>query len=144
MWRNPATNLFRQAFRAAARPGSLSSSTSRFSGLPAPSLRRYCGAAAADGGDGEGNGNAMTYAEAKRLMRLVNVGSLKEKLGMEDKEVIPYAELLEACQTIGVAKSAAEAAAFARVLDEAGVILLFRDRVYLHPDKVSRFLVDFF
>lgn len=78
----------------------------------------------------------MTYAEAKRLMRLVNVGALKEKLGMEDKEVISYGELLEACESIGVAKSATEAAAFARVLDEAGVVLLFRDKVYLHPDKV--------
>ncbi|MCI15139.1 hypothetical protein A2U01_0036275, partial [Trifolium medium] len=28
------------------------------------------------------------------------------------------------------------ASAFAKVLDEAGVILLFRDKVYLHPDKV--------
>lgn len=133
MWRNPATNLLRQAFRAGARPGPVSSSASRLLGLPRPSLRHYCGPVTADG---EGNGNAMTYAEAKRLMRLVNVGALKEKLGMEDKEVIPYAELLEACESIGVAKSAAEAAAFARVLDEAGVILLFRDKVYLHPDKV--------
>ncbi|XP_057772669.1 calcium uniporter protein 5, mitochondrial-like [Salvia miltiorrhiza] len=133
MWRNPATNLLRRALRTA-----VSSSASRLSGFPAPSFRRYCGGGGATVGDGDGEGdrNAMTYAEAKRLMRLVNVGALKEKLGMEDKEVIPYAELLEACESIGVAKSAAEAAAFARVLDEAGVILLFRDRVYLHPDKV--------
>ena len=26
---------------------------------------------------------------------------------------------------------------FARILDEAGVVLLFRDKVYLHPDKVK-------
>ncbi|KAL1541013.1 calcium uniporter protein 5, mitochondrial-like [Salvia divinorum] len=128
MWRNPAANLLRRALRAP-----VSSYASRLS-LPAPSFRRYC--AGAGEGDGDGNGNSMTYVEAKRLMRLVNVGALKEKLGMEDKEVIPYAELLEACQSIGVAKTAAEAAEFARVLDEAGVILLFRDRVYLHPDKV--------
>ena len=34
---------------------------------------------------------------------------------------------------MGVARSAA----FAQVLDEDGVILLFRDKVYLHPDKVK-------
>lgn len=73
-------------------------------------------------------------------MRLVNVEALKEKLGMEDKEVISYDELLKACENMGVAKSACEAAAFARVLDEAGVVLLFRDQVYLHPDKVCIFM----
>ncbi|KAK6234478.1 Calcium uniporter protein [Theobroma cacao] len=79
---------------------------------------------------------SITFAEAKKLMRLVNVESLKTKLGMEGKEVIGYSELLEACESMGVARSLDEAIAFARVLDEAGVVLLFRDKVYLHPDKV--------
>ncbi|XP_022731150.1 calcium uniporter protein 5, mitochondrial-like [Durio zibethinus] len=79
---------------------------------------------------------SITFPEAKKLMRLVNVESLKTKLGMEGKEVIGYSELLEACESMGVARSLEEAIAFARVLDEAGVILLFRDKVYLHPDKV--------
>ncbi|KAM4083684.1 hypothetical protein ACJW30_08G076400 [Castanea mollissima] len=80
--------------------------------------------------------SAMSLAEAKRLMRLVNVESLKKKLGMEGKEVIGYSELIQACKSMGVARSNEEAADFAQVLDEAGVILLFRDKVYLHPDKV--------
>ncbi|XP_059626344.1 calcium uniporter protein 6, mitochondrial-like [Cornus florida] len=90
--------------------------------------------ATADGGGGEGD--KISYAEAKKLMRLVNVESLKMKLGMEGKEVIGYPELLKACESMGVARSLDEAVAFARVLDEAGVVLLFRDKVYLHPDKV--------
>ncbi|KAF2290335.1 hypothetical protein GH714_011081 [Hevea brasiliensis] len=69
-------------------------------------------------------------------MRLVNLEALKIKLEMEGKEVIPYSELLQACQSMGVARSQNEAIAFARVLDDAGVVLLFRDKVYLHPDKV--------
>ncbi|KAM7484589.1 hypothetical protein LguiA_000598 [Lonicera macranthoides] len=36
---------------------------------------------------------------------------------------------------MGVAKTNDEAVAFARVLDEAGVVLLFRDKVHLHPNK---------
>ncbi|KAF5751293.1 Coiled-coil domain-containing protein [Tripterygium wilfordii] len=80
--------------------------------------------------------DTITFAEAKKLMRLVNVEALKMKLGMEGKEVIGYQELLKACESMGVARSLDEAAAFARVLDEAGVVLLFRDKVYLHPDKV--------
>ncbi|XP_030447184.1 calcium uniporter protein 5, mitochondrial-like [Syzygium oleosum] len=83
-----------------------------------------------------GDKDPISFAEAKSLMRLVNVEALKKKLGMEEKEVIAYEELLEACRSIGVAKSRDEAVAFAQVLDQAGVILLFRDKVYLHPDKV--------
>ncbi|XP_058075198.1 calcium uniporter protein 6, mitochondrial-like isoform X1 [Magnolia sinica] len=80
--------------------------------------------------------DAISFAEAKKLLRLVNVEALKNKLGMEGEEVIGYPDLLKACETMGVARSSDEAAAFARVLDEAGVVLLFRDKVYLHPDKV--------
>ncbi|KAJ0075437.1 hypothetical protein Patl1_35062 [Pistacia atlantica] len=82
------------------------------------------------------NSKEMSFAEAKRLMRLVNVEALKMKLGMQGKEVIGYKELLEACESMGIARSLEEAMAFARVLDDAGVVLLFRDKVYLHPDKV--------
>lgn len=70
------------------------------------------------------------------MMRLVNVEALKQKLEREGEEVIGYTQLLEECEGMGVARSREEAAAFARVLDEAGVVLLFRDKVYLHPDKV--------
>ncbi|KAL8516475.1 hypothetical protein ACS0TY_014941 [Phlomoides rotata] len=138
MWRNSAVNLLRRAFGSTAvgtRPGPVLSSTNRcygFMGLP---CNRFC-SGAVGGGDESSGESTMTYAEVKRLMRLVNVESLKEKLGMEEKEVISYDELLKSCKSIGVAKSITEAAAFARVLDEAGVVLLFRDKVYLHPDKV--------
>lgn len=80
--------------------------------------------------------DSVTFGEAKKLMRLVNVESLKTKLEIEGKEVIGYSELLKACESMGIARSLDEAIAFARVLDEAGVVLLFRDKVYLHPDKV--------
>ncbi|KAF5930677.1 hypothetical protein HYC85_031550 [Camellia sinensis] len=88
-------------------------------------------------GGGGGGGESITFEEAKKLMRLVNVEELKKKLGtMQGKEVIGYSELLRACHSMGVSKSEDEAATFARVLDQAGVVLLFRDKVYLHPDKV--------
>ncbi|XP_045787279.1 calcium uniporter protein 6, mitochondrial-like [Trifolium pratense] len=83
-----------------------------------------------------GKQEAISFSEAKKLMRLVNVESLKLKLGTDGKEVIAYSELVEACESMGVARNSDEASAFAKVLDEAGVILLFRDKVYLHPDKV--------
>lgn len=79
----------------------------------------------------------ITVTEAKKLMRLVNVDEMKKKLvGMADKEVVSYNTLVEASQSLGITRSLNEAHAFARVLDDAGVILIFRDKVYLHPDKV--------
>ncbi|RDY07958.1 Calcium uniporter protein 5, mitochondrial, partial [Mucuna pruriens] len=89
-----------------------------------------------DSNNGNGSEGSISFGEAKKLMRLVNVESLKLKLGMDGKEVIPYGELLEECENMGVARNIEEATAFAKVLDEAGVILLFRDKVYLHPEKV--------
>ncbi|PWA49861.1 hypothetical protein CTI12_AA383050 [Artemisia annua] len=88
------------------------------------------------GGGGSVGSESITYAEVRKLMRLVNVDALKSKFGSEGKEVIGYNELLEACESMGVAKSVDEAKLFANVLDEAGVVLIFRDKVYLHPDKV--------
>ncbi|CAH2038467.1 unnamed protein product [Thlaspi arvense] len=79
----------------------------------------------------------ITVAEAKKLMRLVNVEDMKKKLvGMAERDVVPYSALLEASQGMGIVRSPDEAHVFARVLDDAGVILIFRDKVYLHPDKV--------
>ncbi|KAI9198607.1 hypothetical protein LWI28_019011 [Acer negundo] len=65
-----------------------------------------------------------------------NIESWKMKLSMEGKKVIDYSELLEACKKMGFARSLDEAIDFARVLDEARVVLLFRDKVFLHPYKV--------
>ncbi|KAF3792907.1 Calcium uniporter protein 6 [Nymphaea thermarum] len=79
----------------------------------------------------------ISFAEAKKLLRLVNVEALKKRLEMEGQEVIDYPHLLKECESLGVARSTEEAAALAKVLDEAGVVLLFRDKVYLHPDKVA-------
>ncbi|KAG8054984.1 hypothetical protein GUJ93_ZPchr0001g31916 [Zizania palustris] len=92
---------------------------------------RYASFPAATGKDAEAE---VTAEEARRLMRLANVEALKRKLG--DGEVIPYADLLRACEEAGAARTRAEATALAVALDEAGIVLLFRDKVYLQPDKI--------
>lgn len=70
-------------------------------------------------------------------MRLVNLEDMKKKLvGTAERDVVPYSALLEASQGMGLVRSPDEAQVFARVLDDAGVVLIFRDKVYLHPDKV--------
>ncbi|CAF2152355.1 hypothetical protein HID58_002424 [Brassica napus] len=83
----------------------------------------------------------ITVAEAKKLMRLVNVDEMKKKLGcMGNDETVSYTKLIEASQGFGIARSLDKAHAFARILDDAGVILIFRDKVYLHPDKVCNLM----
>jgi len=77
-------------------------------------------------------GAEVTPAEARRLVRLVAVEALKRRLRDGPDEVVGYADLLDA----GAARTHADAEALARAMDDAGVVLLFRDKAYLHPDKV--------
>nr|GMC61112.1 calcium uniporter protein 5, mitochondrial-like [Ipomoea batatas]GMC64890.1 calcium uniporter protein 5, mitochondrial-like [Ipomoea batatas]GMC67146.1 calcium uniporter protein 5, mitochondrial-like [Ipomoea batatas] len=141
MWRNSFNLLRHGASAAAARCRAAAPDTRSkwlrlrlngdgYDGMKLIGAQRYCSSAE------DGKGRGISAEEAKRLLRLVNVEALKNELDMENKEVIVYSELLKACETMGVAKSRDEAVAFSRVLDEAGVILLFRDKVYLHPDKI--------
>ncbi|CAA0806576.1 Calcium uniporter protein 5- mitochondrial [Striga hermonthica] len=149
MWRSPGINLLKRSMNS--RPA-----FNRFCGFEVTGRswyhRHFYGTSSiVENNNNNGNNknnvnnnnstndgiNSMSYEEAKKLMRLSNVEALKEKLSdVEDREVIPYDELVSTCMAAGVAKSDDEAAAFARVLDDAGVVLLFRDKVYLHPDKV--------
>ncbi|KAG9443416.1 hypothetical protein H6P81_014756 [Aristolochia fimbriata] len=148
MWRS--SRFFFRALSSSVRYGSSSSSSSSSSScfrstdkyLHPP--RAYFSGLATKEEEVDGNrvGNEgagkeeFSVAEAKKLLRLANVGALKKRLELEGQEVIDYSELLKTCENMGVAKSAVEAEAFAKVLDEAGVVLLFRNKVYLHPDKV--------
>ncbi|KAG2672756.1 hypothetical protein I3760_13G058000 [Carya illinoinensis] len=130
--------LFSQVYGRNTRPPHPSHTLGLRAIVPATSLRWRPSSSSpcADSNSGDSNRNDISFAETKKLMKLVTVEALKRKLGMEVKEVIDYSELLQACESMGVARSREEAAAFARVLDEAGVVLLFRDKVYLHPHKV--------
>ncbi|KAE9463689.1 hypothetical protein C3L33_04424, partial [Rhododendron williamsianum] len=144
MWRSSCSILLKQSMAAAARcrPKPPLGFRTPFGACGCLSAAKSgatfsSGGVGGGGGGGGGGEEGISYGEAKKLMRLVNVEALKMKLlGTEGKEVICYSELLEACESLGVAKSRDEAVAFARILDEAGVVLLFRDKVYLHPDKV--------
>ncbi|CAD6236244.1 unnamed protein product [Miscanthus lutarioriparius] len=134
MWR-VSRSLLRAASVSTSAVGRGAGAAPRRWVPPPCALQQRCGyaslpeAARRDGGEED-----VTAAEARRLMRLANVEALKRRLG--DGEVIPYADLLRACQDSGAARTRAEAAALAGALDEAGVVLLFRDRVYLQPDKI--------
>ena len=65
-------------------------------------------------------------------MRLLALEALKRRLRDGPDEVVGYADLLDA----GAARTHADAEALAQAMDDAGVVLLFRYKAYLHPDKV--------
>ncbi|PWA70600.1 hypothetical protein CTI12_AA287220 [Artemisia annua] len=79
----------------------------------------------------DGGESRILHEEVNKLMRLVNVDAL-----FGSKEVTGYYEFLKACESTGFVKSDDEAKAFAYALDEARVVLIFRNKVYRHPDKV--------
>lgn len=83
------------------------------------------------------SGRRIAVDEARKLLRLADVEALKKKLESDGHDFITYPDLLKLCQGTGVAHSDAEAADFAKVLDEAGVVLIFRNKVILHPHKVA-------
>ncbi|KQK10314.1 calcium uniporter protein 6, mitochondrial isoform X2 [Brachypodium distachyon] len=135
MWRF-SRSVLRAATAAASAPASPCGRSAARRLYPPPALQRfrYASQPAAEAALGKDPEAEVTAEEARRLMRLANVEALKRRLG--DGEVIQYAELLRACEDTGAARTRAEATALAGALDEAGVVLLFRDKVYLQPDKI--------
>nr|ADE76323.1 unknown [Picea sitchensis] len=83
------------------------------------------------------SGKRRAVDEARKLLRLADVEALKKRLESDGHEFIMYPDLLKLCQATGVAHSDEEAAKFAKVLDEAGVVLIFRNKVIIHPHKVA-------
>ncbi|KAG0519887.1 hypothetical protein BDA96_08G025200 [Sorghum bicolor] len=135
MWRAAASRLL--LTRRSPSPSTPSAATAtaalllharRFSPPPPPPLPRPAQA--------EPEPAEVTPAEARRLVRLVGVEALKRRLRDGRDEVVGYGQLLDACVEAGAARTPAEAEALARALDHAGVVLLFRDKAYLHPEKV--------
>jgi len=76
-------------------------------------------------------------AQAEPEPEVTPAEALKRRLRDGRDEVVGYGQLLDVCVEAGAARTHAEAEALARALDHAGVVLLFRDKAYLHPEKVA-------
>lgn len=106
-------------------------------------------ASCAEEDDGErGNGKVeqqqqpgkVENQEAREFVQQVHLTSLKKKLRDDSRDCISYQELLQMCRTAGMASDDQEAAQLARAFNQAGVVLTFRDRVHIHPEKVSTYI----
>jgi calcium uniporter protein, mitochondrial len=127
MWRAVASRLLRRPPSTATAPYA-ALLHARPSSLPPPPRRPA---------QAEASELDVTPAEARRLVRLVGFEALKRRLRAGPGDVVGYADLLHACVEAGAARTRAEAEALARALDHAGVVLLFKDKAYLHPEKVA-------
>ncbi|KAM0931816.1 hypothetical protein ACQ4PT_000101 [Festuca glaucescens] len=78
----------------------------------------------------------FTPAEAQRMVRLVGVELLKRRLRDSPDEVVGHGEFLDACVEAGAARTRGQAEELARAMDQSGSVVLFRGKVYLHPEKV--------
>ncbi|XP_044440939.1 calcium uniporter protein 5, mitochondrial [Triticum aestivum] len=78
----------------------------------------------------------FTLAEAQRMVRLVGLEVLKRRLQNREDEVVTYREFLDACVEAGAAPTHGQAEALAGAMDQSGSIVLFRGKVYLHPEKI--------
>lgn len=75
--------------------------------------------------------------EAREFVQQAHVAALKRVLREDARDTISYQEFLQLCRTVGMAPSDEDAAVMAHVFNQSGIVFTFRDRVHLHPEKVS-------
>ncbi|KAG6541438.1 hypothetical protein Mapa_017217 [Marchantia paleacea] len=80
----------------------------------------------------------MDVAEARKIVMHVNSVALKKALKADPRDSVSYKELLDMCKEYGVATTDDQLRRYARSLDETGVVLIFRENVYLHPERVAK------
>ncbi|KAJ7544911.1 hypothetical protein O6H91_09G098600 [Diphasiastrum complanatum] len=85
----------------------------------------------------------LQVAETRRLVQQVNMELLKKQLHASGhKEFVMYEDLINLCRQTGVATSEEAAERFVQALDEAGVVLIFRGKVFLHPEEIAEKVAD--
>lgn len=80
----------------------------------------------------------LSVEETRRLLRAVSLEGLKTMLQQNERESVSYKELLDICKKWSFRESDEEAARTARELEDAGVVLNLRGKVFLKPDQVAR------
>eukprot|EP01018_Ginkgo_biloba_P025849 Gb_27529 [translate_table: standard] len=80
----------------------------------------------------------LSVEEARKLLRFVQLESLKTRLHDMPNVCISHKELLDICMDFTGNSSMEEAKVMAKSLDQSGEILVLRHNVYLHPHQVAR------
>ncbi|GLJ14947.1 hypothetical protein SUGI_0243930 [Cryptomeria japonica] len=80
----------------------------------------------------------LSVEETRKLLKVISLEGLKRGIEENGKECVSYKELLDMCKKWSFKATDEEASCIAKELEEAGVVLNFRGRVYLQPDQVAR------
>lgn len=82
----------------------------------------------------EEGGLCVSAADAKRVMRLVKMEGVRERLRNIPASTVPYGEFLKICvEACGCGEMGAE---FAKALDDSGNVIVLGALVFLRPDQV--------
>eukprot|EP00250_Pteridium_aquilinum_P024802 c29627_g1_i1 orf=407-1351(+) len=82
----------------------------------------------------------ISHQETRKLLKLMKVDDFKKVLLSTGNHCMPVEEVLKLCKQTGAATTDAEAEEVTKNLDEAGVVLIFRNRVFLQPERVAELL----
>ncbi|MCO5586229.1 hypothetical protein L7F22_040168 [Adiantum nelumboides] len=76
--------------------------------------------------------------KTRRVVELAHLYALKESLEKKTTDVVAYDDLLKMCVSMGVASSSRGATQLVECLNDASLVLILHDTVYLNPRKVAR------
>lgn len=80
----------------------------------------------------------ISAEDGRRLLRLVRLEAVKNRLQRIHDDCISFDELLRVCMESVEGSSEEEARGIAKLLDESGHVLVFNNTVYLYPYKIAR------
>ncbi|GFQ04228.1 calcium uniporter protein 4 mitochondrial [Phtheirospermum japonicum] len=81
-------------------------------------------------------GLRVDAADAKRVLRIVQVEQIRERLRNIPASTIPYDEFVQICD--GVCGNREMGLEFAKALDDSGNVIVLGGVVFLHPDQVAK------
>lgn len=76
----------------------------------------------------------MSVADAKRVMRLVKLEMVRERLRNIPASTVPYGEFVRICIDASGSREMGEE--FAKALDESGNVIVLGGVTFLRPDQV--------
>ncbi|KAL8172001.1 hypothetical protein V2J09_023805 [Rumex salicifolius] len=83
-----------------------------------------------------GTTKTTTIENARRILRLAQVETVKERLRSEEKSTVAYAEFVRIC--VDACRSETQGVEIAKLLDESANVVVWGSVVFLHPQQLAK------